>query len=109
MQFIKVVLVAVVFIVNLAIAQPSWAGKNFTKGTDYAEVTQELNELLRVQTAPEQAGYTPEEFQSRLAKLQLQKILSKQPRNEHNAAMKLEERWLFMPINPKNYQLNSTI
>lgn len=73
MQLIKVVLVAVVFIVNLVMAQPSWAGKDFTKGADYAEVTQGLNELLSVQNAPEQAGYTPEQFQTRLAQLQLQK------------------------------------
>ena len=63
MQFLKIVLVALVFIVNLVIAQPSWAGKDFTKGADYAEVTQALNQLLSVKNAPEQAGYTPEQFQ----------------------------------------------
>ena len=73
MQIFKIVLVALVFIVNLMIAQPSWAGKDFTKGADYAEVTQALNQLLTAKDAPEQAGYTPEEFQQRLAQLQLQK------------------------------------
>lgn len=73
MQIFKIVLVALVFIVNLMIAQPSWAGKDFTKGVDYAEVTQALNQLLTAKDAPEQAGYTPEEFQQRLAQLQFQK------------------------------------
>ncbi len=75
MQFLKIVLVALVFIVNLAIAQPSWAGKDFTKGADYAEVTQALNQLLTVKDAPDQAGYTPEQFQQRLAQLQSQKYI----------------------------------
>ena len=73
MQILKIVLVALVFIVNLMIAQPSWAGKNFTKGADYAEVTQALNQLLTVKDTPEQGGYTPEEFQQRLAQLQFEK------------------------------------
>ncbi|MHC5779433.1 hypothetical protein [Nostoc sp.] len=73
MQFLKIVLVALVLMVNLLIAQPSWAGKDFTKGADYAEVTQALNQLLTVKDTPEQAGYTPEQFQQRLAQLQLQK------------------------------------
>lgn len=73
MQLVKIVLVALVLIVNLVIAQPSWAGKDFTKGADYAEVTQALNELLSVKNAPSQAGYTPEQFQQRLAQLQFQK------------------------------------
>ncbi|MDZ8089630.1 MAG: hypothetical protein RMY16_29365 [Nostoc sp. DedQUE12b] len=73
MQFLKILLVALVLMVNLLIAQPSWAGKDFTKGADYAEVTQALNQLLTVKNTPEQAGYTPEQFQQRLAQLQFQK------------------------------------
>ncbi|MEH2247973.1 hypothetical protein [Nostoc sp.] len=73
MQFLKIVIVALVLMVNLVIAQPSWAGKDFTKGADYAEVTQALNQLLTVKDTPEQAGYTPEQFQQRLAQLQFQK------------------------------------
>lgn len=73
MQFLKIVFVALVLLVNLVIAQPSWASKDFTKGADYAEVTQALNELLQAKDTPEQAGYTPEQFQQRLAQLQFQK------------------------------------
>ncbi|AVH62394.1 MULTISPECIES: hypothetical protein [unclassified Nostoc] len=73
MQFLKIALVTLVLMVNLVIAQPSWAGKDFTKGADYTEVTQALNQLLTVKDTPEQAGYTPEQFQQRLAQLQSQK------------------------------------
>jgi hypothetical protein len=75
MQFIKIILVALVFISNLIIVQPSWAGKDFTKGADYVEVNQELNQLLSVKNNPEQAGYTPEQFQERLSQLQSQKYV----------------------------------
>jgi len=73
MKFLKIVLVAIVLLLNLIIAPSSWAGQNHTKGTDYAEVTQAINQLLQVKDAPDQAGYTPEQFQQQLAKLQAQK------------------------------------
>ncbi|WP_242054831.1 hypothetical protein [Nostoc flagelliforme] len=66
MQLLKILVVALVLMVNLVIAQPYWAGKDFTKGADYAEVTQALNQLLTVKD-------TPEQFQQRLAQLQFQK------------------------------------
>ncbi|MCL1471809.1 hypothetical protein [Argonema antarcticum] len=75
MKFFRVVLVALVLLLNLAIAQPSWASKDFTKGADYAEVTQALNQLLQAKDAPDQAGYTPEQYQQRLAELQSQKYI----------------------------------
>ena len=74
-KFFKVILVALVLFVNLAVAQPSLAGKDFTKGADYAEVTQELNQLLSAQSDPSTAGYTPEQYQQRLAELQMQKYV----------------------------------
>jgi hypothetical protein len=75
MKFLKIALVAIVLLVNLIIAPPSWAGKDFTKGTDYAEVTQALNQLLQAKDNPEQAGYTPEAYQQRLSQLQQQKYV----------------------------------
>lgn len=75
MRIIKIIIVFLVLIANLTIAQPSWAGKDFTKGTDYIEVTQELNQLLSVQNNPEQAGYTLEELQQRILQLQSQKTV----------------------------------
>jgi len=75
MKFLKTVIVAIVLMVNVLIAPPSWAGQDHTKGTDYAEVTQALNQLLQAKDAPDQAGYTPEEYQQQLAKLQAQKYV----------------------------------
>lgn len=75
MKFLKIALVAIVLLVNLIIAPPSWAGKDFTKGTDYAEVTQAINQLLQVKDTPDQAGYTPEEYQQKLSQLQQQKYI----------------------------------
>ncbi|MCF4970084.1 hypothetical protein [Nostoc sp. CMAA1605] len=73
MQFIKIILIALALIVNFTISQPAWASKDFTKGADYTEVTQEINQLLSVQNTPEQTGYTSEQLQARLAQLQAQK------------------------------------
>jgi hypothetical protein len=75
MKFLKIALVAIVLLVNVIIAPPSWAGQDHTKGTDYAEVTQAINQLLQVKADPDQAGYTPEQFQQQLAKLQTQKYV----------------------------------
>jgi hypothetical protein len=75
MKFLKIVIIAIVFMVNLVIAPPSWAGKDFTKGTDYAEVTQAINQLLQAKGNPEQAGYTPEDYQQTLSQLQQQKYV----------------------------------
>jgi len=75
MKFLKIALVALVLLVNLIIAPPSWAGKDFTKGTDYAEVTQAINQLLQAKDNPEQAGYTPEAYQQALSQLQQQKYV----------------------------------
>ena len=73
MKFLKVAIVALVLLVNVIIAPPSWAGQDHRKGADYAEVTQAINQLTQAQSNPEQAGYTPEQIQQQLAKLQAQK------------------------------------
>ena len=75
MNFLKIALVAIVLLVNILIAPPSWAGQDHKKGADYAEVTQAITQLLQVKDAPDQAGYTPEQFQQQLAKLQAQKTV----------------------------------
>lgn len=75
MKFLKIALVAIVLLGNLMIAPPSWAGKDFTKGADYAEVTQAINQLVQAKDNPEQAGYTPEAYQQRLSQLQQQKYV----------------------------------
>ncbi len=75
MKLIKVIVVTLVFCINLMMAKPSWAGQDHRQSTDYAEVTQAITQLLQAQNAPEQAGYTPEQVQAQLAKLQAQKTV----------------------------------
>ncbi len=75
MKFLSVAIVVLVLLINLMIAPPSWAGQDHTKGADYAEVTQMLNQLLQSQDNPEQIGYTTEQYQQELAKLQAQKTV----------------------------------
>lgn len=75
MRLLKSILILLIVVINFAIAQPAQAGKDFTKGADYTEVTQAINQLLLVKDTPEQAGYTPEQFQQRLSELQFQKYI----------------------------------
>ncbi len=75
MNMLKLVLVAIVLLANLMMAPPSWAGQDHRQGADYTEVTQALQQLLQMQGNPEQAGYTPEQYQQQLAKLQAQKAV----------------------------------
>lgn len=75
MTLLKIALVALVLVINFIIAPPSWAGKDFTKGTDYTEVTQAINQLLQVKNNPESAGYTAEDYWQTLSQLQQQKSI----------------------------------
>ncbi|MBD2098412.1 hypothetical protein H6F90_25400 [Trichocoleus sp. FACHB-591] len=75
MKFFRLALLALALLVSLAIAPPAWADPNFTKGSDYAEVTQALDELLQAKNSPNQAGYRGEEVQQKLADLQFQKYV----------------------------------
>ncbi len=76
MRFFKIALVALVLLVNLAIAQPSWADRpKLTATPDYTEVTQALDSFLQAKDAPEQSKYTPEEIQREIGELQLQKYV----------------------------------
>ncbi|MCC5639264.1 hypothetical protein LC593_26255 [Nostoc sp. CHAB 5844] len=69
----KMILVVVLFLLNFAVAQPSWADKMSKISPDYPIVVQNLNSLLMARNNPEQAGYTAEELQQKIAALQLQK------------------------------------
>lgn len=76
MKIFKILLAALVLLVNLAIAQPSWADRpNLTNSPDYTEVTELLNSLTQAQNAPDESGYTPEEIQQKIGELQLQKYI----------------------------------
>lgn len=76
MRIFKIALVAVILIVNFAIAKPSWADRpKLTNLPDYAEVTQSLTDLLNAKQSPGQSDLRPEEIESAIGKLQLQKYI----------------------------------
>lgn len=76
MKLWKIVLVVLALLVNLAIAQPSWADRpRLTQSADYTEVTQALDNLLKAKDAPDESGSTPEEIQQQIGQLQLQKYI----------------------------------
>lgn len=76
MKYLKIILVAVMLLANLAWAQPSLADPpKLTTSSDYTEVTQAIQELLQAKAAPEQSGYTPAEIEQKLSDLQLQKYI----------------------------------
>lgn len=70
MKLLKIALVVMVFLINLTIAQPSWADKpKVSKNSDYVELTKSLNRLLEEKEAQ---GATPE-LKQKIDELQLQK------------------------------------
>jgi hypothetical protein len=76
MKLFKIALTVLVLLVNLAIAQPSWADRpKLTKTPDYTEVTQLLGSFLKAKDAPDESGYTPEEIQQEIGELRLQKYI----------------------------------
>ena len=76
MKRFKIALVALMLLVNLLVAQPSWAGRpNLTTGSDYTEVTQAIDNLLKLKDTPDQTKYKPEEIQQQLGELKLQKYI----------------------------------
>ncbi len=76
MKIFKIALVAVVLVINFAIAKPSWADRpKLTNLPDYAEVTQNLTDLLNAKQSPGQSDLKPEELESAIGKLQLEKYI----------------------------------
>ena len=75
MKSFKFLLVALVILVNLCLATPSWADPpRFTENPDYIEVTKALDTLLKAKNSPELAGsVTPEEIENRISELEFQK------------------------------------
>ncbi|MBD1847968.1 hypothetical protein H6F89_32270 [Cyanobacteria bacterium FACHB-63] len=70
MKLLKIALVVIVFLVNLSIAQPSWADKpKVSKNADYIEITKEIETLTQEQ---ETNGSTPE-IKQQIDELKLQK------------------------------------
>ncbi|MBW4445260.1 MAG: hypothetical protein KME10_29640 [Plectolyngbya sp. WJT66-NPBG17] len=72
MKLLKIALVIAVFLVNLAIAQPSWADKpKASKNADYIEFTKAIETLTQEQ---ETNGSTPE-LKQQIDELKLQKAV----------------------------------
>jgi hypothetical protein len=73
MKSLKLVLVAIVFLVNLVIAQPSWADSGkFIKTPEYKEVTQAIADVLNPANP---LGLKPEAIPQKLADLRFQKYV----------------------------------
>ncbi|MCC5637649.1 hypothetical protein LC593_17750 [Nostoc sp. CHAB 5844] len=82
MKLFRIALVALVLLVNLVVAPPSWAGKpNLTQGTDYTQVTQGIDNLLKLKETPGDSQYTPEEIEHKLGDLKLQKYILETAQN----------------------------
>ncbi|HBB34699.1 MAG TPA: hypothetical protein DDZ80_00830 [Cyanobacteria bacterium UBA8803] len=77
MKLFKIALVVLVLLVNLIVAQPSWADKakpKFTSNPDYIEITQALDKLLLADQSQEpMEGYATDEIQQQIANLEFQK------------------------------------
>ncbi|RCJ39149.1 hypothetical protein A6770_11940 [Nostoc minutum NIES-26] len=82
MKLFKSALVALILLLNLVVAQPSWADRpNLTATTDYTEVSQAIDNLLQIKNTPDQTEYTPEDIERQLGELKLQKYILETARN----------------------------
>ncbi|BAY18837.1 hypothetical protein NIES21_46910 [Anabaenopsis circularis NIES-21] len=82
MKLLRIALVSLVLLVNLVIAPPSWASKpNLTQSTDYTEVTQAIDNLVKLKETPADSQYTPEQIERKLGDLKLQKYILETARN----------------------------
>ncbi|BDI19319.1 hypothetical protein ANSO36C_51210 [Nostoc cf. commune SO-36] len=68
---VKITLVCLLLIVNLIIAQPSWAGKKLANDPDYIELTKSLESALQDKQAQ---GVTPE-IEQKITNLKYQKYI----------------------------------
>ena len=76
MKLFKIALVSLVMLINLVIAQPSWADRpKLTLLPEYTEVNQGLDELFKAKLSPEQSSDAPEVIQQKIGELQLQKYI----------------------------------
>ncbi|MBG1244280.1 hypothetical protein F8R90_24890 [Nostoc sp. NZL] len=89
-SLVKITLVCLLLLVNLMIAQPSWAGKKLANDPDYIEITKSLESALQDKQAQ---GVTPE-IEQKITNLKYQKYIlenSEDPvgicRNETNKTL----------------------
>lgn len=76
MNCFKIICAFLMLLINLLIAQPSWADPvNLTKTPDYTEVTQAIDSLLEAKASPDQSDLSPEAIEQQLGELKLQKYI----------------------------------
>ncbi len=75
MKSFKAILVFLLLLVNLVVAQPSFADPIAEKSPEYIGINQQLDQLLQIRNDPSQGGYTVEDLQKRIADLQFQKYI----------------------------------
>src|SRR6476619_5193620 len=76
MKLFKIALVALVLLVNLAIASPSWADRpRLTNTPDYNEVTQAIDSLVQMRDESNQSSVASAEIEQQLGELKLQKYI----------------------------------
>ncbi|RAM52730.1 MAG: hypothetical protein C6Y22_04595 [Hapalosiphonaceae cyanobacterium JJU2] len=71
LHLVKITIVCLLLLVNLMIAQPSWAGKKYTSNPDYIEVNKELEAALQEKQIQ---GSTPEILEN-ISNLKFQKYI----------------------------------
>ncbi|BAS54688.1 hypothetical protein NIES2135_00500 [Leptolyngbya boryana NIES-2135] len=76
MNGFRIILVALVLLLNLVGASPAWADPPKLTGTpEYAEVTQAIANLIQAKASPEESDLTPVEIEQKLGALNLQKYI----------------------------------
>lgn len=73
MKLFQIFLVVLVFLVNLVVAQPSFADPKFSKNPDYIEIVQELDNLLEAQEAQNLTAEEKQKLQQHIDKLEFDK------------------------------------
>lgn len=92
MQRFRILLVALVLVLNFLIASPSLADRpTLTQTPEYTEVTQAIADLVKAKNTPEETDLTPVEIEQKLGTLSLQKYILETASNYsqcHNATGK---------------------
>ncbi|WP_193195573.1 hypothetical protein [Nostoc sp. MG11] len=70
-KLVKITVVCLLLLINLMVAQPSWAGKKYADDPDYIEITKALDTALQEKQTQ---GTTPEILQ-KVSNLQFQKYI----------------------------------
>lgn len=73
MKLFQIFLVVLVLLVNLVVAQPSFADPKFSKNPDYIEIVEELDSLFEAQDVQNLTAEEEQNIQQQIDKLQFEK------------------------------------